>query len=90
MSIDYKKHKQTVSKLGKRLWSGFKKEAPPALVGMFNYGSNTFLNFGNRNIALRKIITDGNSPNEYKDPCHQGIRTIDNPVIKNRKLKSFL
>ena len=51
---------------------------------------DNFLNFGNRNIALRKIITDGNSPNEYKDPCHQGIRTIDNPVIKNRKLKSFL
>ena len=50
----------------------------------------TPLSLGNKNIALEKTIKEVISPNEYRDPCHHGIRTNDSPLIKNKKLKSDL
>ena len=57
---------------------------------ILNRNIDRYLNFGNRKIALANMIREGISPNEYKDPCHHGIRTNDRPLIKNKNLKSDL
>ena len=63
---------------------------PNSIIDTLKRIRESFLYFGNKKIAFVKINIDGISPIEYKLPCHHGISTIKNPVVRIKKLTSTL